>query len=218
MKATKTFDQPGANDPMFRAHDIFNMIYLSFISILDIYYLFQSTDFKLVGTPEIGQLHIPLFLFLWKSFMIYMIIDSIWIFFFPRIAPSGGAVVLSHHIVTILYALVPFYVRSLSWHMGIALLNELSTVLVTFRRNVQIETPLYNFLHNLVLITWFPIRLVVYPMLCVVVLIEYRRYSNEIGTYMNIVAYGVLAQFFLTMLSIKWSIDLINKLYAKKKL
>jgi hypothetical protein len=216
MQATKTFDQPGANDPMFRAHDVYNMLYLSFISILDLYYLYQSTDISLIGTPDIGQNHIPLFLFLWKAFVIYMLIDSVWIALFPRIAPSGAKIVLAHHVVTLLYAFVPFYVRSLSWHMGIALLNELSTALVTFRRNVQMDTPLYDFLHKLVLLTWFPIRLGLYPMLCVVILIEYRRYSLEVGTYVNIVAYGVVAQYFLTMLSIKWSIDLINKLKAKK--
>lgn len=216
MQATKTFDQPGANDPMFRAHDVYNMVYLSAISAMDLYYLFQSTDISLIGTPDIGQQHIPQFLLLWKAFMIYMIIDSVWITLYPRIAPSGAKIVLAHHVVTILYAFVPYYVQSLSWHMGIALLNELSTALVTFRRNVQINTPLYDLLHNLVLLTWFPIRLGLYPMLCVVIVIEYRRYSSEIGTYLNIVAYGVLAQFFLTMLSIKWSIDLINKLKAKK--
>lgn len=216
MQATKTFDQPGANDPMFRAHDVYNMVYLSFISILDLYYLYQATDVSLIGTPNIGQNHIPLFLFLWKAFVVYMLIDSVWIALFPRIAPSGAKIVLAHHVVTLLYAFVPFYVRSLSWHMGIALLNELSTTLVTFRRNVQINTPLYDFLHNLVLLTWFPIRLGLYPMLCVVILIEYRRYSLEVGTYVNIVAYGVVAQYFLTMLSIKWSIDLINKLKQKK--
>jgi hypothetical protein len=216
MQATKTFDQPGANDPMFRAHDIYNMIFLSIISVLDLHYLYESTDIGLIGTPEIGQSHIPLFLILWKAFMVYMFIDSVWIALFPRIAPSGAKIVLAHHVVTILYAIVPFYVRSLSWHMGIALLNELSTALVTFRRNVDIGTPLYDFLHNLVLITWFPIRLGLYPMLCVVILIEYRRYSAKVGTYVNVVAYGVVAQYFLTMLSIKWSVDLINKLKAKK--
>lgn len=213
MQATKTFDQPpGSGDPMFFAHDVYNMIFLSYISILDLVYLYYATDISLIGTPDIGKGHESMFSVLWWSFFAYMLVDSTWISLFPRIAPSGANIVLAHHAVTILYALVPATVPTLSWHMAIALLNELSTALVTFRRNTKMGTPLYNFMHYCVLITWFPIRLGLYPFLCIVILVEYRRHSDLIGSYVNPVAYGVVAQFFLTYLSIKWSIDLINKL------
>jgi hypothetical protein len=216
MQETKAFEHTTKKtDNMFFAHDVFNMFTLSFISVIVLHYLYHCTDWSLFGTDQIGIAHLTQFAFLWKVFMAYIVFDTIWISLCPHIAPSGAKIVLTHHVICIVSAFIPQYHPHTSWYMAVALLTELSTFFVTCRRNAPLNTLLYQMLHYLVLLTWFPIRLVIYPALCLVIAKDYYHYSLEISNFLNLRLYGLLSQVFLTYLSVHWSIDFIRKLKKK---
>jgi hypothetical protein len=63
-----------------RQHDYFNLVSLFIISLLDLRYLYNATDWNLFGTDELGEIYFDkYYLPLQYMFVIYMIIDTIWI-------------------------------------------------------------------------------------------------------------------------------------------
>jgi hypothetical protein len=184
---------------------------MSFVYV-DLIYLYFAIGLTLFGSGNRIINHDSSFQLLSTSFMVYITIDTIWIFLYPRIAPSGATIVLLHHIICIASTILSTVVPGFGWFLGAGLLNELSTCFVTMRRNTPMGSFLYYLTHYLLIATWFPVRLGVFPALCVLLAFRYYEYSSQVGTYLNIVMIGFVSQIFLTYLSVSWSIDFIRKL------
>merc|ERR1712232_393610 len=65
-------------------------------------------------------------------------------------------------------------------------------------------------------VSWFIIRLVVYPCLFLVIVQEWLTFSKKVGTFFNPIALTPLIQAVLIFLNIKWTIDLVRSKFKKK--
>lgn len=199
----------------FFLHDMFNILCVSVVTILDIYYLFIATDVSLIGTNRIGIGYNKMFQFMWYFFELYMIVDTIWVACVPSVASAGAAPIIVHHVLTLIYTFVPFTVAQFQWHMGLLLLAEINTLLLTLRRNVKADSILYQILNFLFLLSWVLVRLILFPAILVFYYFELHRYSSEVETYYNMFALGVLLQILLTGMALKWTLDLARKYLTK---
>jgi hypothetical protein len=216
MKAKKASGQANHGPGMaFFLHDLYNILCVAVVVILDSYYLFKSTDWDLIGTNMLGETIRPMFDFMWYFFAVYMVIDTLWVYSMPHVAAAGATPIIIHHILTLIYIMVPFYIPQFHWHTGVVLLVETNTFLLTLRRNVVAESLLFQIINILFLITWILMRLVLFPCLCVFFYFEWHRYSADVGTFANLFVLGLVMQILLTGMGLKWTYDLAGKYFPK---
>lgn len=208
--------QGKAGDVLFFVHDIFNIISMAAILMLDFVYLYRCTNWQQVGTNLLGAEQRPLFNTLWFVFMSYMVIDTVWVALFPRCAPAGAVSIIAHHVITIVYIMIPYLIPQMHWHMGIVLLVEINTLLLTLRRNVPPKSLIHHLLHVFFLVSWGALRVVIFPAFTIFLYWEHTRYTSEVQTAVNGVLLGLLLQILLTGLGFKWTYDLVQKTFFVK--
>lgn len=204
-------------DVAFFLHDMFNILCVSVVVILNFYYLSIATNVSLIGTSRIGEGFDKIFQFLWCFFNLYTLVDTIWVFLMPHVASAGAMPIIIHHILTIASTVVPYILPQFQWHMGIVLTVELNTLLLTLRRNVPSNSNLFEFINILFLTSWVVLRLIIFPLIVVFFYFEYQRYSSEVGTFLNAFALGFLMQILLTAMGLKWTYDLGKKFLQKNE-
>uniref|UniRef100_A0A7R9YC30 TLC domain-containing protein n=1 Tax=Pinguiococcus pyrenoidosus TaxID=172671 RepID=A0A7R9YC30_9STRA len=221
-----------AQDPNFRrdVHDIFNLIALVPIVVLNAMNWRWELLIDNQWTVPSDLWHGQSFELFWWSTLAYFIVDLLWV-----VSVSGSvrspSVIVVHHCITLVYLMVPRLHPSLGWCMGACMSVELNTWFLIARRifnksginpfmpsgelgeiaGMKIKATSIGFY-----LTWIPIRLVLYPSLVIPFLREYMTTSEELGTWLNPVMLAPIFQIILTVLNLKWSLDLVrSKLKGK---
>jgi len=206
--------------PHIRTHDQFNLIALTIISVLDVSYLVYTTDLSKIGTDELGQdpTFFPIFFALLLFFTIYICVDIVWIYLIPAsVHGNQSTTVMVHHLVTLTQLVIPWLHQNLSWHFAITLVVEINTLVLVCRRSVPLHSAAYRALDFLFYVTWISFRLLLFPLLVVFYYSEYMRLAVRFG-YLNCIALSLVTMTVLTIMSYKWTYDLISKQCRKKQL
>ena len=199
-------------------HDIFNIVILTFITLLNFNYLIHATDISLIGTPYLGANHTHLFHYFYYSFIAYLLADTLWISVIPKSTVTGPLPIVFHHILVLMLSYVPYEEPQFNWFMASSLLVEINTILLAIKRYLPINSLQYNILNIIFYATWILMRLICFPILTWFYISEYHRVSAAKGTYVSVAVLGPLVQGLVTILNYKWSYDMLHKaLYGKKK-
>lgn len=202
-------------------HDFFNLIVLLPIIVLNVMnwnwdLLFNLGKKQTVADAWTGEWFDEFFLTTWA----YFAADLIWVLLIPNCVKSP-MVIIQHHVVTMLYLLLPLYRPECHWIMGICLSVEVNTWFLIARRvfNKQgfppwiIDFSIFSIRLKLIsvcfYVTWFTIRVFIYPCLLVILVKRYLKESIRFGTYQNIDAIPPILQSVFCILNLKWTYDLI---------
>jgi len=211
-------------------HDFFNLIVLIPIIVLnimnwnwDLLFFGKKQNIADAWTGEWFDL------FFWTT-VSYFVSDLIWVLLVPKCVKSPG-VIIQHHVVTMLYLLVPFYRPHCRWCMGACMSVEINTWFLIARRvfNKQgfppwiIDLSIVSIRLKVIsvgfYVTWFGIRVFLYPAMLYYLIKVYMKESTRSGTYVNIDLIPPVLQSVFCILNLKWTIDLIaSKIrYFKRK-
>ena len=160
-------------------HDMFNILSLLGIITIDIEYLYRSTIWDHMGTEELGSSEISLAKTFMSIFLIYIVIDTIWIAAKPTWVLSSPYALIIHHFFTFAFLLVPHYVPQFHWHGAVSVFVELNVILLASRWHFHQDGIVYKILDSLFLTTWFLFRIIVFPVLLIFYSYEYIRYSHS---------------------------------------
>ncbi|CAE8699333.1 unnamed protein product, partial [Polarella glacialis] len=160
------------------------------------------------------------FIVFWWTTLAYFIADIIFVVVFPHCVRSP-TVILQHHVATLGYICIPKARPEYGWLMGACMMVEVNTWFLIARRyfnqrgEIMFNTgvSLMTSLRLLIVstcfyISWFVIRLIVYPGLLVTVLKEWQKESQRVGTWVNLLAVTPVMQCIFIFLNVKWTIDL----------
>lgn len=168
-------------------HDLWNVIWLPIVFMTNLYVLYLN--------PNADELPFV------KVFVIYLILDFIYIFVKPE-SVSNPKVILLHHIVSIVGAcLIPMANDEVKRAICTATLVEINTWFRMLKRFLQ-EYTLY--LDILFLISWAIIRLYLGPYVQVLLAKECLKSVGPINVMLF--SMGLI----LNALSVQWTIDLIK--------
>lgn len=193
------------------AHDTFNVVVLSIIGPLNLWYLYQTTDLSALGTPQLGAGHNDLAQGVLYFFLAYLVIDTVWIWSVPSCVVTKPIYIIAHHVVTLLLVLFPLWDQRFSWHGMADLVSETNTLFLTIRRHSSPGTLRYNVFTFIFYAAWFATRLFLFPALAVFFLHEYLRLSKELGTYFNAIVIAPILQLFLVAVSLYWTYLIVIK-------
>lgn len=210
------------------AHDWFNLvallpvIYLNLRNWSCITFCSEVADSLGWRSSVVELWHGEAFAEFWWTTFAYFILDMGWMLVLPDCVKSPG-VILKHHIATIGYIMLPKFRPQVGWLMGACMIVEVNTWFLIARRALNKRgdrpfttgVPLYKSLRCALIstcfyITWFGIRLIIYPGLLVVMVQEWLKLSAEVGTYLNLLIMAPVFQCAFIYLNVKWSIDLIR--------
>jgi len=187
-------------------HDIFNVIILSIISILNSVYLL------LVTTNTYDYIFINLFSIVLYSFIGYIIIDSLLIYYFPYCVISKPRDLLLHHGITFIICLSPIIEKAFEWHAGLALTVEIQTVFLTLNRLIEDKTTiLYKFINTVFYALFILFRLFIFPMLTVYYYKTHQKYSIKCNSQFNIAITAVIGFYMITLMGFMWIYKFITK-------
>jgi len=197
-----------------RIHDLFNLVALSILCVVDIVYLTLATDWALIGSESLGSHHQHLSNILLVGFTLYLLVDLVWVILVPRCVASNPLAIIIHHLACLLMTIIPWTEAQFSWHLAINLLVEINTIMLTLRRNVSMGSLTYKVSNALFYASWVLLRLVMFPALVLFFYFEYVRYSITSGSYCNMMLFAVLGEAFITAMSFKWTFDMLTKLMS----
>ena len=198
-----------------KTHDVFNLVVLTLLVVIDLVYLVFATDFSQLGTDSIGENHRDISDVLLIGFTLYLVIDLLWVIYIPTCVASSPASIITHHIACLVLIYVPWTLRHFSWHLAVNLLVEINTLFLTARRNVSSKSFMFKLFDGLFYLTWVVFRLVLFPILVVFLYYEYERYSISVQTYLNILILAPTLECFVTAMSFKWTYDMLVKILFK---
>jgi hypothetical protein len=133
---------PRAWDPVV-LHDWFNLVVIGLLNVQNMVYLATGAGFHAFFT----------------SAMVYFLLDTIFVGVYPQCVKSP-VVILSHHICTALYMLIPYHYPHYHWCMAACMLVEVNTWLLIARRTLggrALEVAFY--------VSWVLLRNIYYPYL-----------------------------------------------------
>lgn len=206
-------------------HDFFNLIFLVPIIALNVLNwdwdkLFRGIHSK-EGIPFVHCWTGEYFEVFFYTTLAYFIVDLVWVSVVPR-AVKSPSTIIQHHIATILYLIIPFYVQSFRFLMGVCMSVEMNTWFLIARRvfNKQgfppwtIDLPyLFSVRVKLIsiffYITWVSIRCILYPYVLVVFyrMVERGMLREHEKMFMMV---GACLHSVFCVLNARWTMDLIN--------
>jgi len=187
-------------------HDIFNVIVLSFISIINTTYLL------LVVTNIYDHIFINLFPIVIYSFIGYIIIDSLLIYNYPGCVVSKPRDLLLHHGITFVLCLSPIIEPEFEWHVGLAITVEIQTVFLTLSRLIIDKTTLlYKIINMMFYASFIIFRIFVFPMLTVYYYKTQQKYSIKCNSQINIATTAVIGFSMITLMGFMWIYNFITK-------
>jgi len=154
----------------------------------------------------------------------YFIADFFWIVIIPNSVKSPS-VIIQHHIISMLYLLIPYYRSERRWCMGACMSVELNTWFLIARRvfnkqgfppwtvNLSFVSFKLKFISICFYITWFSLRCFLYPSLLIKFINIWLKETKKHGTYINIEIIPPIIQSMFCILNLKWTIDLISSKY-----
>ena len=187
-------------------HDIFNVIVLSFISIVNTIYLL------LVVTNIYDHTFINLFPIVIYSFIGYIIIDSLLIYNYPSCVVSKPRDLLLHHGITLVLCLSPIIEPEFEWHVGLSITVEIQTVFLTLSRLiVDKTTKIYKIINTAFYASFIIFRVIVFPMLTVYYYKTQQQYSIKRNSQINIATTAVIGFSIITLMGFMWIYKFITK-------
>jgi len=217
---------PVHNDDWARdTHDFFNLIVLVPVVVLnainwnwDMIFHLSSTSKHTLIDAWTGE-HFHLF---WDITLLYFIVDLIWVLLVPHCVKSPSTII-QHHIATICYIFVPFVFKESQWVMGACMSVEVNTWFLIARRVFnkqgfppwQIELPPFISLRIKLIsiffyVTWFGIRVFLYPYLFFPIFGLWQWLSEESGTVYNVMLVCMPLHAVFCILNLKWTWDLLS--------
>ena len=199
-------------------HDIFNIITLSCVSVLTFIYLIKYTQFELIGTnSKMATNGHEDFIIIFYLFSTYLLVDLIWIILIPySVASKNSSAIIFHHFVTAGLVSLPMFDSKYEWHMVLSLVVEANTVFLALRRNTSTGSITHKISETLFYLTWLFLRLLLFPLLCILFTYEwYYRYINT-NVPFNIILLAPILMACLTAMSVYWTVDLYIKTYRRK--
>eukprot|EP00878_Enallax_costatus_P004161 GHUV01004390.1.p1 GENE.GHUV01004390.1~~GHUV01004390.1.p1 ORF type:complete len:253 (+),score=52.08 GHUV01004390.1:282-1040(+) len=180
---------PRSWDPVV-LHDWFNLCVIAILNAENVTYLATGKGFELFFT----------------SAMVYFLLDTIFVGVYPQSVKSP-VVILSHHICTALYMLIPYNYPHYQWCMAYCMLVEINTWLLIARRTIG-----GKLLEALFYISWVVLRNIFYPYLIWAFYQEWQIETKLAGTPWNWILVTPICQAFLTGLNYHWTLQLVFKL------
>lgn len=181
-------------DPV-RLHDWFNLVVLFVLNVENIFFMATGRGFQVFFT----------------SAMVYFLLDTIFVGVYPQSVKSP-VVILSHHLCTALYMLIPYNYPQYHWCMAYCMLVEVNTWLLIARRCIGgkvVEALFYA--------TWIGLRNLWYPYLIWAFYQEWVVETVKCGTMWNPILITPVCQAFLTGLNFHWTLALVMKLMKPAK-
>lgn len=211
------------------SHDFFNLIVLLPIIVLNVMnwnwdILLNLSKKQYLEDAWTGEWFD---LFFWTT-VSYFIADLMWIVIIPNSVKSPG-VIIQHHIISMVYLLIPYYRPERRWCMGACMIVELNTWFLIARRvfnkqgfppwtiNLSFVSFRLKFISICFYVTWFSLRCFLYPFLLLNFTNEWRKESKRHGTYFNIDLVPPILHLIFCILNLKWTIDLISSKYRYLK-
>ena len=199
------------------SHDFFNLIVLIPVVALNVinwnWEMMLSMPSKSAWTGDFFDL------FFGVTFL-YFVVDLLWILLIPSCVKSP-ATIIQHHVATMLYIMIPYFVPAYRWCMGACMIVEVNTWFLIARRvfNKQgfppwvIDLSFVSIRVKLIslffYVTWIAIRCILYPYLLWPFAQAWVEHSAKVGTKMNIVMLCVPLHACFCLLNLKWSYDLL---------
>jgi hypothetical protein len=137
---------------------------------------------------------------------VYFLLDTIFVGVYPQCVKSP-VVILSHHLCTALYMLIPYHYPTYHWAMSACMLVEINTWLLIARRTIGgklLDAAFY--------VSWVLLRNVYYPYLIWAFYHEWRGETEAVGSPWNWILVTPICQAFLTGLNYHWTLQLVVKL------
>lgn len=197
-------------------HDYFNLVTLLLIISILLVYLYKATDFSKIGDEDLGKKYIHIFHIFFYIFVIYLIVDTIWIYLHPQCVVTDSKGILIHHLLCIPLCLVPWFHPRYSWHMMFSLTTEINTFIIILRRQLEQGTALHKICDFCFYVTWILLKIILFPFLVLFYGWEYHNYSMQCGTYLNLTLTAPAILFLLTILTFYWTYLLLVKTYTSK--
>jgi hypothetical protein len=203
------------------SHDFFNLIVLIPIVALNV----MNWNWEILVTMNKKQTIADAWtgdwfdLFFWTT-VSYFVIDLLWIMAIPSSVKSPS-VIIQHHLVTVLYILIPFFRPSVRWCMGACMSVEINTWFLIARRvfNKQgfppwiIDLSFVSIRIKLIslcfYVTWIGIRCILYPVMMGFLVKRWLKESKQVGTLLNLELIPVVLHAIFCVLNFKWTFDLI---------
>lgn len=178
-------------------HDLFNLVALIPLNGINMMHI------KMCWFSEARAM--DLFWVFYSVTVLYFVVDLAWIYIKPQSVKSPKFI-MGHHVVTMSYLLIPYNYPHLAWCMSLCMSVEINTWFIIARRRWNHPLACSFFFY----LTWFGIRLILYPILVIQIYKEWKDYSAETGTHLNIIAIAPIFQVLLVCLNVKWTIDLFK--------
>ena len=191
---------------------------LSFIILLVLVYLFQTSDLSNFGISRInaGEENELTFTYM-TLFIFYLIIDITWVILDPNSVKASPVSIIIHHILALIISPIPFLIPLYRSYFAVSSLSEINTFFLILRRNTVKHSLSYNLCHYLFLISWIIFRIIAFPVITYFLICEYTNYSSEINNFCNVRILPPLLTGALTLMSFCWTYDMIAKLNKEKK-
>jgi hypothetical protein len=203
------------------SHDFFNLVVLVPLVALNVMnwnwdMIFNMPKNKIVTDAWTGEWWDMFFLVT----VLYFTTDLCWVVFIPECVRSPGTII-KHHLLTLLYIVIPYCVPECRPFMGCCLSVEINTWFLIARRvfNKQgfppwiIDLSFFSIRVKLIsvlfYVTWIGFRCILYPYLMIPFYQAWVTHTAKVGTPWNIVFMCVPLHAFFCLLNLKWSYDLL---------
>ena len=221
-KAKAVVPDSKVDDVLFDRHDAFNLVALPIVVILNLLY-FQTTytlDFSAShgsGWPRFENTSLAAVPWAdsanYYSFMLYVLLDMLWLILYPRSVSSAGPIVY-HHVGVLVGWTMPLFDQHWAFWAALAAMIEVNTFFLVLRRQQGRDLLI---VHVLFYLTWGLMRVVVYPLCLLFFSIEYVTHSlaeyRATGGFTAALS-GLsleLLLLFLNALNASWTLDLARK-------
>ncbi len=202
-------------------HDFFNLIVLIPIIALNVMnwnwdLMFHLKKKQTIADAWTGQWFDVFF----GCTVMYFLVDLLWILLIPKCVKSPSTII-QHHIVTLVYIMVPFYSPEVRWCMGACMSVEINTWFLIARRvfnkagfppwiiDLSIVSIRVKLISICFYITWIGIRCILYPIMMTYIAKRWWTQSSKVGTYLNIDLISPVLHSSFCILNFKWTYDLI---------
>jgi hypothetical protein len=202
------------------AHDFFNLIILIPIVALNVmnWNWDKIFDWSAKSIPDAwtGE-WFEVFFF---AVVGYFFIDLCWVLVIPNCVKSPSTII-QHHLVTMLYILIPYFRPKYQWAMGACMSVEINTWFLIARRvfNKQGFSPWIIDLSFISIrvkiisvcfyVTWIGIRCILYPILLVWLVKVWWATSLKVGTNINLDMIAPVMHSSFCVLNFRWTYDLV---------
>lgn len=173
-------------------HDYFNLAVLPIVCAATIYYLSVDCSLYMV------QYHV----FLW-----YMVFDTVWLVLVPNSVASPGTIIAHHAVCLVGWNIPVFFDYRYAELLSLGPLVEINTWFLIARRNFKGVHVLNLLFHT----TWVALRMIMYPVVLVLFVLQYAEESREFQTWLHAGFLVLVLMVVINILNLKWSVDLYSK-------